>query len=62
MRVRFGDGGGGRDLEQKGCFQAEGHLPSAFPQLEWGREPVHSRTKQELVLKVVTSACLRLFI
>lgn len=51
MRVRWGvevD----RGLEEKGRFQAEGHLPFSLPTVRMG---------EELALKAMTSARLRLF-
>lgn len=41
----------GRDLEEKGRFQAEGHLPFSLPTVRMG---------EELALKAMTSARLRL--
>lgn len=51
MRVRWGCRVG-RGLEEKGRFQAEGHLPFSLPTVRMG---------EELVLKAMTSAHLRLF-
>lgn len=42
----------GRGLEEKGRFQAEGHLPFSLPTVRIG---------EELALKAMTSARLRLF-
>lgn len=52
MRVRRGRVEVGRGLEEKGRFQAEGHLPFSLPSVRMG---------EELILKAMTSACLRLF-
>lgn len=41
----------GRGLEEKGRFQAEGHLPFSLPTVRMG---------EELALKAMTSARLRL--